>query len=126
MKRRLRNLLAALSLAAFLATAWLWAASPWGYDRQPYDERSVAVGTARYYVASRSGGLRLISQRIADRSGPPRIPADVDRLGCWQIKLDSNLIGTARFGPAEPRGLVAGFGRDAQEYHYKSANLYQG
>jgi hypothetical protein len=118
MKRRLLNLLAALSLAAFLATAWLWSDSPWGFSQS--DERSFAAGTARYFIASRSGGLRLMRQRIADRSGSPLITADADRLGCWHIKWGFGTVGTGRFGPAEPRRLVAGFGRDAQEYYRRT------
>jgi hypothetical protein len=117
-KRRLLNLLTALSLAAFLATAWLWAASPWGFSQS--DERSFAAGTARYFLASRSGGLRLMRQRIADRSGSPLITADADRLGCWHIKWGFGTVGTGRFGPAEPRRLVAGFGWDAQEYYRRT------
>src|SRR5688572_27975563 len=121
MKRRLLNFLAALSLAAFLATAWLWAASPWGFSQS--DERSYAAGTARYFIASRPGGLRLMRQCITDRSGSPLITADADTLGCWRIKWGFGTVGTGRFGPAEPRRLVAGFGRDVQEY-YKSYNGY--
>jgi hypothetical protein len=118
MRRRLLNLLTALSLAAFLAAAWLWADSPWGFSQS--DERSFAAGTARYFLASRSGGLRLMRQRIADRSGSPLITADADRLGCWHIKWGFGTVGTGRFGPAEPRRLVAGFGWDAQEYYRRT------
>jgi hypothetical protein len=121
MKRRLLNLLTVLSLAAFLVSAWQWAASPRGFSQS--DKRSFAAGTARYFIASRSGGLRLMRQRIADRSGSPLITAEADRLGCWHVKWGSGTIGTARFGPAEPRRLVARFGWDAQEY-YKTADGY--
>ena len=118
MKRRLPNLPAALSLAAFLATAWLWADSPWGFSQS--DGHSFAAGSARYFLASRAGGLRLMRQRITDRSGSPVITADANTLGAWQIKWGSGIVGTGRFGPAEPRRLVAGFGWDAQEYYKKT------
>ena len=118
MNRRLLNFMTALSLAAFLATAWLWAASPWGFSQS--DERSFAAGTARYFLASRSGGLRLMRQRITDRSGSPLITANADTLGCWRIKWGFGTVGTGRFGPAEPRRLVAGFGWDAQEYYRRT------
>jgi hypothetical protein len=115
MKRRLLNVLTALSLAAFLTTAQVWVASPWGFSQS--DERSFAAATGRYFLASRPGGLRLMRQRITDRSGSPLITADADTLGAWRIKWGFGIVGTGRFGPAEPRRMVAGFGWDAQEYY---------
>ena len=58
--RRLVNLLTALSLAAFLVAAWMWADSPWGFDRT--DEHRLTVGGDAYFLASRGGGLRVLRQ----------------------------------------------------------------
>ena len=82
MKRRLLNLLTALSLAAFLAAAWMWAASPWGFDRT--DEHRLIAGGDAYFLASRAGGLRVMRQR-ATTSGPGTDIAEPGRLGFWQI-----------------------------------------
>src|SRR6476661_858243 len=82
MKRRLLDVLTALSLAAFLAIAWLWAASPWGFDQT--DEHRLTVGSDAYFLASRGGGLRVMRQR-ATTSGPSNDMAEPNRLGFWQI-----------------------------------------
>ena len=116
MPRRLLNLLTALSLAAFLATAWMWAASPWGFDRT--DEHRVTVRGDAYFLASRGGGLRVMRQR-ATTSGPGTDTAGPGRLGFWQIGNhvgNGSLVLSTRFGPAEPDHRFLGFGWGRAQY----------
>jgi hypothetical protein len=113
MQRRLVNVLTALSLAAFMAVAWLWAASPWGFDRT--DEHRLTVGGDAYFLASRGGGLRVMRQR-ATTSGPGVETARPDRLGFWQIGPKGALTIATRFGPAEPEHRFLGFGWGRAQY----------
>ena len=113
MTRRLLNLLTALSLAAFLATAWMWADSPWGFDQA--DEHRLTAGGDAYFLASRGGGLRVMRQR-ATTSGPGIETARPDRLGFWQIGPKGALTIATRFGPADPDHRFLGFGWGRAQY----------
>jgi hypothetical protein len=120
MKRLRLNLLTGLSLAAFLATAWMWAASPWGFD--PSDEHRLTVGGDAYFLASRGDGLRVMRQ-CATTSGPGIETARPDRLGFWQIGPKGALTIATRFGPADPDHRFLGFGWGRARYR-KTTDWY--
>ena len=128
MKRRLPDLLAAVSLAGFLAIAWMWSDSPWGFDRE--DQRRAIVGDDAYFLASRAGGLRLVRQRAATSGAGPGWPetASPRRLGFWQIGIwegNGSILISTRFGPAEPDHAFLGFGWGRAHYR-KSTNFIRG
>jgi hypothetical protein len=127
MKRRLLDVLAVLSLAAFLAAAWMWADSPWGFDHE--DQHRIIVRGDAYFLASRAGGLRVMRQR-ATTSGPGTDLAEPGRLGFWQIGprlglwqkgLYGALTIATRFGPAEPDHHFLGFGWGRVQYSKRTA-----